>query len=86
MKHNRIFQCAHLDFLVSVGDIVNFVRAKEKARKDWIFTRYVIGSYNEDCQTSNKGQTCQSISRGNTIVGITNFRLKFMRHFCLINQ
>ena len=67
MKHNRIFQCAHLDFLVSVGDIVNFVRAKEKAKKDWIFTRYVIGSYNEDCQTSNKGQTCQSISRGNTI-------------------
>ena len=67
MKHNRIFQCAHLDFLVSVGDIVNFVRAKEKTRKDWIFTRYVIGSYNEDCQTSNKGQTCQSISRGNTI-------------------
>ena len=55
-------------FGLSVGDIVKFVRAKEKAKKDWIFTRYVIGSYNEDCQTSKKGQICQSFSRKNTIV------------------
>ena len=63
------------------GTLLTSSEPKKRPKRIGIFTRYVIGSYNEDCQTSKKGQICQSLSRENTIVGITNFRHKLFGTF-----